>query len=202
MKRLLLHDISSFHFEGILGTLPGDVIPVAATPPVHHCIGCFGCWIRTPGRCVIADRAQDFAVDLADADELIIMSRLYLGGLSPDIKAFMDRMIPSMLPFFELKDGLMRHPKRGNKGIRLTYYFYKDAASAPESALITSESDDRHLIEVAEDHLQAAASAQTLPEKERSLMLRLAKANATNMRTTVVDVTFVGDLLALKEVRL
>jgi hypothetical protein len=153
MKRLLLHDISSFHFEGIMGDLPEDVTAFAATPAAHHCNGCFGCWIKTPGRCIIADRAQDFGTSLIDADEFIIMSRLCLGGLSPDIKAFMDRMIPAILPFTELEDGIMRHPKRGRQAIRMTYYFYKDTCSAPEEALITNESDDRPLFEVAEDYL-------------------------------------------------
>jgi multimeric flavodoxin WrbA len=232
MKRLLLHDISSFHFEGILGNLTDDITPIAATPPVHHCTGCFACWVNTPGRCIIEDRAQDFAPKLMEADELIVISRLYLGGLSPDIKAFMDRMIPSMLPFFDIEDDRMRHPRRGRKKIRLTYYFYKDAANAPKSALITGERDDRNLIEVAEDYLpldgllidaygngnaindnpllesainehsKEIDSVQAPSEQEFSVMRRLAEANARNFRTSDVEVTFIGDLLALKEIRL
>jgi multimeric flavodoxin WrbA len=171
MSKVLLHDLDSDIAEGLISNLPDGFLVFDAQPSVHHCNGCFGCWIKTPGRCVISDRAQDFAPTLVDADEYILISHLYLGGLSPDVKAFMDRMIPSMLPFFDVQEGLMRHLKRGPKQLKLRYFFYKDEAAGTPS------------------------------EEELALMHRLVAANAKNLRTKDVSVTYLGDIKTLDLVR-
>ena len=53
---------------------------------VHHCMGCFGCFVKTPGKCVIPDACQEQGTKMAHCDEFIIVSECVYGGYSPDLK--------------------------------------------------------------------------------------------------------------------
>ena len=77
------------------------------------CTGCFGCWVKTPGQCVItSDCANSIASKQVDSDAFILLSEITFGGFSADIKAFLDRSIQNILPLFEIYKGEMHHPKR------------------------------------------------------------------------------------------
>jgi hypothetical protein len=56
------------------------------------------------------------------------------GGLSPDIKAIMDRNIGIMLPFFRIKSKEMHHYPRYKEMPGLTYHFYGTDISDAEKA--------------------------------------------------------------------
>ncbi|MDR3164247.1 MAG: hypothetical protein LBU13_01560, partial [Synergistaceae bacterium] len=152
MSGLLLHDLDDF-YAGLLPAIPPDVEVVPALPSVRKCVGCFGCWVRTPGVCVIADRARDFAAKFGAREEFTVVSRLYCGGPSPDVKAFLDRSIPSLLPYFEVVDGVMRHALRYPALRSLRYYYYLPPVSE-EGAVVLSgsggEATGRSLKQIAE----------------------------------------------------
>jgi multimeric flavodoxin WrbA len=48
-----------------------------------------------------------------DADILVFAAPVYLDGIPGPLKTFLDRTIPLMEPFFEIRDGHTRHPARG-----------------------------------------------------------------------------------------
>jgi len=80
---------------------------------LQPCTGCFGCWVKTPGQCVITnDSANSIASEQINADALILLSEITFGGFSGEVKAFLDRSIQNILPVFELYKGEMHHPKR------------------------------------------------------------------------------------------
>ena len=122
--RLILHDLRPGGGDGILPPPSEDCLTFAASPPVRHCVGCFGCWIKTPGKCVIADRGADFISLLSRCGELVVLSRMVFGGLSPDIKAVIDRSIGFVLPFFRYVRGETHHIKRVGNPPDLRYIFY------------------------------------------------------------------------------
>ena len=95
-----------------------------AGPDVHHCVGCFGCWIKTPGRCVIKDYASDLPGRMAKSDEIWIISPILYGGYSQNIKAALDRSIGYMLPYFRIIDGEMHHKMRYPHSFRMVSCFY------------------------------------------------------------------------------
>ena len=77
------------------------------------CIGCYCCWLKTPGKCAVTnDAANDIASKEVNADAVVLLSQITYGGFSADIKAFLDRSIQNILPFFEIYKGEMHHPKR------------------------------------------------------------------------------------------
>jgi multimeric flavodoxin WrbA len=134
-KKLILHDLSPADAKSFLPVASEEHIIFSATPPVHCCVGCFGCWIRTPGKCVIADRGADFVRPFSLCDEFIVISRLTFGGLSPDVKAVLDRSIGIVMPFFRYIGGETHHTKRYEKTPDLRYLFYGSDMTAREKEI-------------------------------------------------------------------
>ncbi len=83
---------------------------------IKPCLGCFSCWVKTPGLCIITnDDANRVSRAQMRADVVVILSKLTYGGFSADIKAFLDRCIPNISPFFETYHGEMHHKMRYEK---------------------------------------------------------------------------------------
>lgn len=116
----------------IISDIPTDFIKqsdnkiILNRTDIHNCIGCFGCWIKTPGRCIIKDSYQDMGKYLNQCDELIFISRCVYGGFSPYVKNVFDRSISYMLPYFCKRYGRMHHKRRYKNNIKLSAYFYGD----------------------------------------------------------------------------
>jgi len=83
---------------------------------IGHCKGCFGCWIQTPGTCVITDDMQELTKKFMDSDIVVMATPVYVDGVSGILKTFMDRMIPIVDPHFTKDEkGETRHVKRHEK---------------------------------------------------------------------------------------
>jgi len=123
-KKLILHNLAREDAESLLPPESPEYSVFAATPSLHHCVGCFGCWLKTPGKCVIKDRGSDFGALMPLHDEIIVISRMVFGGLSPDVKAVLDRSIGFILPFFRIVNGEMHHTRRYEKSPDLRYILY------------------------------------------------------------------------------
>ncbi len=110
---ILLHDLSENDFKAFFGNVPENALVVSpADGEIRPCSGCFGCWIKTPGVCVIKDGYQFFGANLAGASRFTVISEICYGGYSPFVKNVIDRSIACFLPFFMIKDGKMRHTAR------------------------------------------------------------------------------------------
>ena len=83
--------------------------------PVADCVGCFGCWIKTPGQCVIDDAARDIALKLPNSDLTVYVTPVVFGGYSYELKKILDRQISAILPFFKKVHGELHHPPRYEK---------------------------------------------------------------------------------------
>jgi multimeric flavodoxin WrbA len=87
---------------------------------VRPCRGCFECWVKTPGECVIADEGRDVAREVVAADLVVYLTPLTFGGYSSVLKQAVDRFAcPILLPFFIRIDGEVHHPLRYAKPHRL-----------------------------------------------------------------------------------
>ena len=59
---------------------------------VHPCLACWKCFENLDRRCAIEnDMVNECIGKMADADAIIIATPTYFAGVSPEIKAFMDR---------------------------------------------------------------------------------------------------------------
>lgn len=79
---------------------------------ISPCIGCFNCWVKTPGVCVFRDDAVDIARVYINSDFAIMASPLIMGYISAIGKSALDRMIPLIHPHLEEVDGEAHHLKR------------------------------------------------------------------------------------------
>ena len=77
---------------------------------IAPCRGCFACWQRGDGQCVIADD-QNGILDLYRNADLIIWSfPLYCYGMPSPLKAVLDRTIPLVrMKMVQQEDGTVRH---------------------------------------------------------------------------------------------
>ena len=79
---------------------------------INPCQGDFNCWLKTPGECWQKDDMQMLMPKLDDADIWVFATPVYVDGVTGPMKNLIDRMLPSLLPFYELRDGHCRHPHR------------------------------------------------------------------------------------------
>jgi multimeric flavodoxin WrbA len=79
---------------------------------ISPCTGCFGCWIKTPGICVINDDAIDVTRKIVQSDLLVLLTPVIFGGYSSELKKALDRSIGIMLPYFTKIQGKIHHKKR------------------------------------------------------------------------------------------
>ncbi|MDR1658551.1 MAG: flavodoxin family protein [Deltaproteobacteria bacterium] len=133
-KTLVIHDLEPTQEPN----WPENLTVFPALPKIAPCRGCFGCWIKTPSRCVLGDRGAKVVGLLAAHSQLWVISRPVFGGLSPAIKATFDRSIGYILPFFVTIDNKMRHIPRTNKTLDISYYFYGQHLTETEKNLAQS----------------------------------------------------------------
>lgn len=80
---------------------------------IAPCTGCFGCWVRTPGVCVIPDFGRDLVEKVVGSDLMVFLTPVTFGGYSPELKKAVDRFsCPLLLPFFTKIHGTVRHRPR------------------------------------------------------------------------------------------
>ena len=76
-----------------------------ARKKIHHCTGCYACWIKTPGQCAIQDDMTELLSKICASDMVIFATPLYVDNVTGIMKQFMDRMIPVADPYFEKDAG-------------------------------------------------------------------------------------------------
>lgn len=79
---------------------------------IANCIGCFGCWTKTPGKCVIRDDAVRVYPLIASSSHIIYISRICYGGYDTVMKTMLERAIPVQQAFIRLVDGETHHVQR------------------------------------------------------------------------------------------
>ena len=88
-----------------------EIFPLR-TLKLAHCIGCFGCWLKTPGMCIENDDGRRVAKAVIQSDTTVFFTPVTFGGYSPDLKRMIDRFIQLISPFFEVEHGEVHHPPR------------------------------------------------------------------------------------------
>ncbi|HAX74095.1 MAG TPA: flavoprotein [Firmicutes bacterium] len=109
-----------------------DTVIISNDNRIKHCIGCFGCWIKTPGTCVIKDPYQHLGELFSKCTDMIIISKCVYGGYSPFVKNVLDRGLSYLHPDFEIRHNEMHHKMRYKNKFDLSICFYGDSISDAE----------------------------------------------------------------------
>ena len=122
-----------------------DVYPLHQMD-LHHCLGCWTCWWKTPGRCAIEDDADKIFKSVINSDFIIFASPLMAGFTSSALKKITDRLIVLLHPYIQLINGESHHKKRYNKYPDFGLLVEKEADTDDEDLKIISDIYDRFAI--------------------------------------------------------
>ena len=125
-KNLVIHDLDPAEWDKISEEYSGWNV-VTDNGSIHPCIGCFSCWNRTPGKCVIHDGYEKMGSLIHHAGEVAVISRYTYGGFSGSVKGVFDRCLGYVLPQFEITKGETHHKKRFDEDKPFTFIFYGPA---------------------------------------------------------------------------
>ena len=121
--KVIIHDLG----DEITSTLEKSneySVVIHADNQYAPCRGCFKCWLKNAGFCIMKDSLQRMGALIGQSDPLVIVSRCYYGGYSSPVKAILDRAIGGSLPFFTWRGGqthhISRYPRR--KLLRVCFY--------------------------------------------------------------------------------
>lgn len=130
--KLLIHDLENKEFKKIFPNQLDDTMVISDDGTIHHCIGCFGCWIKTPAACVIRDKYGDMGEYLSKCQEVILISKCCYGGFSPFVKNVLDRSISYIHPYFVIRNGEMHHRRRYKNRMDMRVWFYGENITEKE----------------------------------------------------------------------
>lgn len=79
---------------------------------IKPCRGCFSCWNKTPGACIIRDDMQSVIENMLWADVILWSFPLYYFSVPGPLKNLMDRQLPMAEPFMVSDSESGGHPAR------------------------------------------------------------------------------------------
>lgn len=111
---------------------------------ISNCVGCFGCWTKTPGKCVIRDDAVSVYPVIAKSDEVIYVSRIKYGGYDTVMKTMLERAIPVQQAFIRILDGETHHIQREVAPKKATVIAYGDIGDDEKDIFMQLVSRNAH----------------------------------------------------------
>lgn len=105
---------------------------------IKSCIGCWTCWLKTPGRCLFKDIMTETYPDYVNSDKVILLLDTAQGFINHQAKVFIDRTIPHYHPYIEIVDGECHHKARYERYPEL-YYFFEDQDLNQEEAQVIED---------------------------------------------------------------
>lgn len=103
---------------------------------ITPCIGCWNCWLKTPGRCVMKDQMAELYTDYVSSDTVILIMDTAQGFINHQAKAFLDRTIPHYHPYIEIVNGECQHVARYKGYPDMVFYYDREGLSSGEEQVI------------------------------------------------------------------
>lgn len=103
---------------------------------VERCSSRMRCWYSTRGSCIHKDDMLELLDRMADADCWVLSTPVHVGGMTEGMVRVMERTMPLLSPYFEVRDGRTRHVVAPGAEQKLTVLvstcgLYEEAALGP-----------------------------------------------------------------------
>lgn len=117
---------------------------------LRYCVGCWGCWVKTPGECIARDASPGIGRAVINADFVLWAAPLKMGFPSELFKRALDKHLPLIHPYMEVAYGEAHHLKRYARYPRVGLLVEKEA-----------DSDERDLQIITDIHCRTAVNFKT-----------------------------------------
>jgi multimeric flavodoxin WrbA len=77
-----------------------------------QCLGCWGCWVKTPGECVLEDDGEHVCRSVVNSDLVLLAAPLVMGFPTALLKRTVERLIPLIHPYNAIVAGEIHHRAR------------------------------------------------------------------------------------------
>lgn len=142
---------------------------------LKYCMGCWDCWVKSPGKCAIKDDMEYILQTFISSDLVIFASPMKMGFPSSLMKKVNDRLIPLVHPYITLDKDECHHVAR--------YSSYPDWGMILQEEANGTASD----IELAESIYRRTALNIKAELKFISTIAIPAKVMADEMNTIFTD---------------
>lgn len=99
---------------------------------IEYCKGCWGCWVKKPGECVVKDDSALVCREYMNSDLVIFASPIILGFTSALLKKVNDKIIPILLPYIEIVQDECHHVARYPKYPQIGLLLQKESVTDTE----------------------------------------------------------------------
>jgi multimeric flavodoxin WrbA len=141
-----------------------------------HCIGCFGCWLETPGVCRYGEAGRGILQAVIQSDTTILFTPVVFGGYSSQLKQIVDRFASMVLPYFHAYHGEAHHRPRYRHFPRLVGIGVQPEFNAKAAEifklLVGRNAINFHAPSYAAEVVRSADDVDVLREKFRLLLCR------------------------------
>ena len=107
--------------------------------PLRYCVGCFGCWVKTPGQCVSKDASIEMDRAVINADFVLWAAPLKMGFPSTLLKMANDKHLPLIHPYMVVDHGEGHHLRRYPRSPRLGLLVEREPGTDDRDLQIVSD---------------------------------------------------------------
>ena len=79
---------------------------------IGQCLGCWGCWVKTPGECVLRDDGERVCRSVIGSRFTLLAAPLVMGFPTALLKRTVDRLLPLIHPYLAIVQGEIHHKAR------------------------------------------------------------------------------------------
>src|SRR5512140_475887 len=107
--------------------------------PLRYCVGCWGCWVKTPGECVARDASLEMDRAVINADFVLWAAPLKMGFPAELLKMAADKHLPLIHPYMEVDQNEAHHLRRYPRSPRVGLLVEKEATTdASDLQIVTN----------------------------------------------------------------
>ena len=107
--------------------------------PLRYCVGCWGCWVKTPGECVARDASLEIDRAVIQSDFTVWAAPLKMGFPTTLLKMAMDKHLPLIHPYTVVDQMEAHHLKRYARYPRLGLLLEKEATTDTRDLQIVAD---------------------------------------------------------------